>query len=319
MNQLSNLLYLDKVIYTDKTRFQHITFTERQMGLEQAPIVNFYLNGRLQFSSSDEYIYHSYLVTPALAASARQDNILIIGGGDGLALRDILQWQPKQVTLIDLDKELIQLFKKPEEKVPSSLAIKVLQLNGNSLNDPAVKLIYSDAFIAIDQLIQSKQSFDAIIVDLPDPSHPDLNKLYSVNFYARLKQLLAGDGLIAIQSTSPYHAKDAFISIGKTVKAANFKHVQQYHDNVPSFGEWGWTIAAKSGASPLNRIKQLGNFKVDQSWLTLPMLIGAFEFSNYYYENKKEIPINYLGNHTIYQLHQKAWRDQQGLEGAYVQ
>ena len=319
LNQLSNLLYLDKVVYTDKTRYQQLTFTERQMGLDQQPIINFYLNGRLQFSSSDEHIYHNYLVAPALAGSARQENILIIGGGDGLALRDVLSWQPKHVTLIDLDQELIELFKQPSQKLPPSLANKISYLNQRSLIQPNVELIYSDAFIAIDNLLKQQKSFDSIIVDLPDPSHPDLNKLYSVNFYARLKQLLAGDGLIAIQSTSPYHAKEAFISIGKTVKAAEFDHVQQYHDNVPSFGEWGWTIASKYGLSPLERLTALEKFQIKQQWLTLPMLIGAFEFSQNFYQQEKNIPINYLGNHTIYQLHQKAWRNQQGLENAYVQ
>ena len=219
LSQMSNLLYLDKVVYSDKTRFQQLTFTQRNMGPESGNIINFYLNGRLQFSSSDEFIYHSYLVNPVLAGSARHDNILIIGGGDGLALRDVLQWQPKHVTLVDLDTELMQLFKKPHEKLPNSLANEIEALNAASLRDERVNIISADAFIAIDTLLQSQQTFDAIIVDLPDPSHPDLNKLYSVNFYARLKQLLAGDGLIGIQSASPYHAKNAFIAIGKTVQA----------------------------------------------------------------------------------------------------
>ena len=319
LNNLSSLLYLDKVVYTDKTRYQQLNFTQRNMGLEQPAIINFYLNGRLQFSSSDEHIYHSYLVTPALAGSARHNKVLIIGGGDGLALRDVLAWQPEQVTLIDLDQELIDLFKNPDEKLPASLARQVTQLNQNSLSQDNVEVIYSDAFIAIDQLLKQHKSFDSIIVDLPDPSHPDLNKLYSVNFYARLKQLLAGDGLIAIQSTSPYHAKNAFIAIGKTVKAAEFNHVQQFHDNVPSFGEWGWTIASKSGLPPLQRLKNLEKFPVKQPWLTLPMLIGAFEFSENFYQHQESIPVNFLGNHTIYQLHQQAWRDQQGLNSAYKQ
>ncbi|GLX79565.1 polyamine aminopropyltransferase [Thalassotalea insulae] len=319
LNRLNNLLYLDKVVYSDKTRYQQLTFTERALGVEQAPIINFYLNGRLQFSSADEHIYHSYLVTPALAGSARQDNILIIGGGDGLALRDVLAWQPQQVTLIDLDHELIELFKSPAERLPQPLATRIAQLNQSALSKDNVKLIYSDAFIAINELIKQQQSFDAIIVDLPDPSHPDLNKLYSVNFYARLKQLLAGDGLIAIQSTSPYHAKDAFIAIGKTVKSAEFSHVEQYHDNVPSFGEWGWTIAAKMGNSPRQRLQQLTSFPVKQHWLTLPMLLGSFEFPNDFYHNKQNVPVNYLGSHKLYQLHQQAWQQQQGLNNAYSQ
>lgn len=319
LSQMSNLLYLDKVVYSDKTRYQQLTFTERNIGAMQKKVINFYLNGRLQFSSSDEFIYHSYLVNPVLAGSARHDNILIIGGGDGLALRDVLKWQPKKVTLVDLDAELINLFKSPTEQLPQQLANSIQELNEASLQDDRVEIISADAFIAIDNLLQNNQSYDAIIVDLPDPSHPDLNKLYSVNFYARLNQLLSGDGLIGIQSASPYHAKDAFIAIGKTVQAAGLSSVQQYHDNVPSFGEWGWTIASKNGASPLTRLKKLTKLPVTHHWLTLPMMVNAFEFSRDFYQNQAEVPINYLGSHAIYQLHQQAWQDQQGLNNAHLQ
>ena len=192
--------------------------------------------------------------------------------------------------------------------------MKISDLNENSLQDERVNILRSDAFITINDLLKSGQMFDAIIVDLPDPSHPDLNKLYSVNFYARLKQLLSGDGLIAIQSTSPYHAKDSFISIGKTLAAADFIHVQQYHDNVPSFGEWGWTIAAKVGASPLARLSKLEQLPIQHTWLNLDMLKAAFIFPNNFYHNKKNIAINTLGSHTLYQLHQKAWQNQQGIQ-----
>ena len=312
LNQMSNLLYLDKVLYSDKTRYQQVTFTERQLGSGKESIINFYLNGRLQFSSMDEHIYHSYLVSPVLAGSARHDNILIIGGGDGLALRDVLKWSPKNVTLVDLDSQLLDIFQQPEQHLPDTLANKIARLNALSLQDPRVNIIRGDAFIAIDELLSEAQVFDAIIVDLPDPSHPDLNKLYSVNFYARLNQLLAGDGQIGIQSTSPYHAKASFISIGKTVKAARFNHVQQYHDNVPSFGEWGWTIATKIGASPLVRLNKLDELPIPHSWLNLEMIKSAFIFSNNFYQDEDKIGINYLGSHTLYQLHQQAWLDQQG-------
>ncbi|MGL1955898.1 MAG: polyamine aminopropyltransferase [Colwellia sp.] len=317
LNQMNSLLYLDKVVHTEKTRYQQLTFTERHMGVisgkPQQNIINFYLNGRLQFSSIDEHIYHDYLVAPVMSASARQDNILIIGGGDGLALRDVLKYNPKKVTLIDLDSELINIFQSPHQYLPNRLAHQIAQLNQLSLQDKRTHIIRADAFIAINNLLENRQVFDAIIVDLPDPSHPDLNKLYSVNFYARLKQLLSGDGLISIQSTSPYHAKNSFISIGNTVAAAGFSHVQQYHDNVPTFGEWGWTIASKRGASPLARLSSLDNLLVAHSWLNLPLLKSAFFFPNSFYINKESIAVNTLGSHTIYQLHQKAWQDQQGI------
>lgn len=323
LNQMNSLLYLDKVVHVQKTRYQQLTFTERNMGLNstyaqsgnaQQSIINFYLNGRLQFSSIDEHIYHDYLVAPVLAGSARHDNILIIGGGDGLALRDVLKYTPTSVTLIDLDSELIDIFQSPKQYLNKNLARKISHLNKNSLQDKRVTILRNDAFITINELLKSGQVFDAIIVDLPDPSHPDLNKLYTVNFYARLKQLLAGDGLIAIQSTSPYHAKESFISIGKTLSAASFSHVQQYHDNVPSFGEWGWTIAAKTGASPLTRLNNLDKLPIKHSWLNLELLKTAFVFPNDFYQNEENIGINTLGSHTLYQLHQKAWQDQQGIQ-----
>ena len=319
LNQMNNLLYLDKVVYSDKTKYQQLTFTERNMGSEQGKVIGFYLNGRLQFSSSDEFVYHSYLVSPVLAGSARHKNILIIGGGDGLALRDVLQWSPEHVTLIDLDGELLDLFTEPHKNLPINLANQIIKLNHNSLQHKNVEVRKSDAFLEIDDLLASGKIFDAIIVDLPDPSHPDLNKLYSVNFYARLKQLLAGDGLIGVQSTSPYHAKESFISVQKTMEAANFSSVQQYHDNVPSFGEWGWTIASKMGASPLQRLNKLEKLPVEHFWLTLPMIKSAFEFPNDFYKNKPDVPVNYLGSHAIYQLHQNAWKDQQGLNNSYLQ
>jgi spermidine synthase len=321
LNQMSNLLYLDEVVYSSQTRYQQLNFTRRYMGQEEDQVINFYLNGRLQFSSNDEIIYHGYLVEPAMALSARQHKILVIGGGDGLALRDILTWQPQEVTLIDLDKELLNIFKQPDKHLPATLATTISQLNQGSLNDPRVHIIYDDAFLAINQLLAKNNSYDVIIVDLPDPSHPDLNKLYSVNFYARLKHLLNGDGIINIQSTSPYHAKNAFISIKKTLTAAGFTSVEQLHANVPSFGEWGWTLASKQGLAPSQRLKRLQaeQQQLMHPWLTLGLVRAAMEFPKNFYQRSDAVEVNYLGSHTIYQYHQQAWQKQQGLNEAHVE
>jgi len=304
--QMQNMLYLDKVVYQTQTPFQNLVFTERLLGGGYEPIYNFYINGRLQFSSLDEHIYHEFLVHPAMQASARHDHILIIGGGDGLALREVQKWQPTSVTLVDLDPHLIALFKQPEQFLPPHLADKIERLTQNSFNQPGVQVINDDAFIAIDRLLATQQTFDTIIVDLPDPSHPDLNKMYSVNFYYRLKHLLAGDGVITVQSTSPFHAKKAFISIGKTLQDAGF-NTQQYHQNVPSFGEWGWTIATKRGQAPLQRLADVQQLQVTTSWLTVPLLKAAFIFNKGFYEAMDQVKINYLGSNVLYQYHQQAW------------
>ena len=304
--QMQNMLYLDKVVYQTQTPYQNLVFTERLLGGGYEPIYNFYINGRLQFSSLDEHIYHEFLVHPAMQTSARHDNILIIGGGDGLALREVQKWNPSHITLIDLDPNLTALFKTPEKFLPPHLSDKIERLTQNSFNQPGVKVINDDAFIAIDRLLAKKQSFDTIIVDLPDPSHPDLNKVYSVNFYYRLKHLLSGGGVIVVQSTSPFHAQSAFISIGKTLHEAGF-NAEQYHQNVPSFGEWGWTIASKSGQKPSQRLTQFKQIDVPTKWLTLPLLTGAFEFNKNFYADKDKINVNFLGTNALYQYHQKAW------------
>ncbi|WP_028866598.1 polyamine aminopropyltransferase [Psychromonas hadalis] len=305
--QMQNMLYLDKVVYQTQTPYQNLVFTERQLGGGLEPIYNFYINGRLQFSSLDEHIYHEFLVHPAMQASNQHDNILIIGGGDGLALREVLKWHPKAVTLVDLDPNLVALFKDPKKVLPPHLATKVERLTADSFNDPRVTVINDDAFIAIDKLLQNKMVFDTIIVDLPDPSHPDLNKLYSVNFYYRLNNLLNADGVMVVQSTSPFHAQNAFISIAKTVNKANFTHVEQYHQNVPSFGEWGWTIATKMGASVSERLTRNKPLSVDTFWLTSELLQGSFVFNKGFYDNKEAVKINYLGSNQLYQYHQNAW------------
>ena len=298
------------MIYAKATRFQQLTFTERLRGNGLGPVHSLYINGRLQFSSSDEHIYHSFLVHPTLAASARHDKVLIIGGGDGLGLTQVLQWQPKHVVLMDLDEELVELFKNPASDMPEHLSDALLALNQNTLNDPRVQIMYDDAFNGVDKLLATEQKFDAIIVDLPDPSHPDLNKLYSDAFYLKLKELMSNDAALTIQSTSPYHAPNAFISIANTLELAGF-NVDQYHHNVPSFGEWGWSIATLGGKSARNRLNNMQQLPVNDPWLTPGLIHAAFEFPGNFYQNKSQIKPNVLGSSQLYQYHQQAWLENQ--------
>jgi len=309
----NNLLYKDKVIYSKATRFQQLTFTERLRGNGLPPIYALYINGRLQFSSIDEHIYHAFLVHPTLAASARHNKVLIIGGGDGLGLKQVLRWQPEQVTLLDLDAALVQLFKSPDTDMPDRLSRAMLALNGDAFNDSRVTVIHDDAFNGVDKLIATGVKYDAIIVDLPDPSHPDLNKLYSDYFYRKLQELMSHDGALTVQSTSPYHAQMAFISIAKTLALAGFD-VKQYHHNVPSFGEWGWSIATLSGKDAQHRLAELKALPIKDDWLTLGLVNGAFEFPANFYQGAANIKPNELGSLQLYHYHLQAWSETQGLE-----
>jgi spermidine synthase len=149
-------------------------------------------------------------------------------------------------------------------------------------------------------------------VDLPDPSHPDLNKLYSTYFYNRLRHLLSGDGVLAVQSTSPFHARKAFISVGKTLEEAGFKSVEQYRQNVPTFGEWGWTLGTKRGQPVSRRLEQVTQLNIPDPYVTLGLMQAAFEFPAGFYNASETIKANHLGSGVIYQYHREAWARDEG-------
>ncbi len=312
MSKMNNMLFRDEVVFAQASKYQNVIITQRAFTRAQLPITSLYINGHLQFASNDEEIYHGMLVQPPMLAAARTDNILIVGGGDGLALRDILKWDPKHVTLIDLDPTIVNLFQGKADDAPKWLNKRLKQLNHNALNDERVNIIYGDAFKMIESLSANGRYYDVIIVDLPDPNHPDLNKLYSDYFYGKLGQLLYADGAISIQSTSPYHAQKAFISVGKTLASVGFQ-TEQYHANIPSFGEWGWTIGTRSGLQPSERIQALGQSPVKHSWVGYQQILAAFVFSPNYYAELDSIKVNHLNTPTIYQYHSSGWRQGKGI------
>ncbi|MCF2902605.1 polyamine aminopropyltransferase [Pseudoalteromonas sp. OFAV1] len=310
MKNLSNVLYKDKVIYSQATKYQHLVLTERLSRNQPNAITDLYLNGRLQFSSVDEQIYHSMLVYPAMLASNRHDRVLIIGGGDGLALRDVLKWPVKHVTLVDLDGQLLNLFGNDvgDYDAPDEIRTRLTTLNNHSMSDPRADIRIADAFLEVEAMLAKGERFDTILIDLPDPNHPDLNKMYSDYFYNHVRQLLAPDGAVAVQSTSPYHAKKAFLSIAKTMKAAGFGYVEQYQQNIPSFGQWGWTIATTAGKSASQRIREINELPVPSRWVSKEYLLASFVFPNHFFEQVNTIEVNRLGSGTLYDYYRQAWQ-----------
>ncbi|MFT7560951.1 MAG: spermidine synthase [Flavobacteriales bacterium] len=312
MRGLNNTLFQDQVAYSKKTHFQYLTITERHLSARHPKVYSLYINGRLQFASNDEGIYHSMLTYPALLTSAKTNHVLVVGGGDGMAVRDILRWNPQSITLADLDGGMLALFKGEDTEAPKAISDKLLELNEGALLDERVTIIQGDAFKTVEQLVEDGKLYDTIIVDLPDPSHPDLNKLYSDYFYGKLKELLNGDGVVAIQSTSPFHAKKAFLSIGKTLAASGF-NTEQYHTNVPSFGEWGWTIGTKMGGSVTRRLAELDSLPVANEFISMPVINASFVFHPAFYSEIDTIDVNIMGSHATYQYHLSGWETGKGV------
>lgn len=222
-----NELYSDRVVYAKETPYQQIVVTKNKTD------IRLFLNGNLQFSSLDEYRYHESLVhIPMLNCDCR--NILLLGGGDGLAIRELLKYpQVENMTLVDLDPQITELARKNRH---------LNALNQSSLDNERLTILNQDAFVFLNN---SKKVYDLIIIDLPDPNNTSLSRLYSKEFYHLVKRNLDEDGRFVTQSTSPYYAKQAFWSIKQTVAAAGFKAIVPYHVNVPSFGEWGFILASR--------------------------------------------------------------------------
>jgi spermidine synthase len=220
-------LFGDEVVWSSSTPYQRLVVTRWKDDLR------LYINGNLQFSSRDEYRYHEALVHPALASLPWARHVLVLGGGDGLALREILRYpNVRSVTLVDLDPAMTGAFTRRAE---------LAALNRHAFADPRVKVVNADAAI---WLRQAGQVFDAAIVDFPDPSSFALGKLYSVPFYAMLARHVSENGLIVVQSTSPFFAPHAYWTIDATLRDVGL-HTAPYHAYVPSFGEWGFILAAR--------------------------------------------------------------------------
>jgi spermidine synthase len=222
-------LYADEVILARTSPYQRIVLTR------WADDLRLFLNGHLQFSSRDEYRYHEALVHPALSAHPSPRRVLVLGGGDGLAVREILRYPTvESVTLVDLDAQVTRLF------ADNPLLTAV---NAGALRDPRVRVVNADAFV---WLADTPETFDVAIVDFPDPHNFSLGKLYSRTFYRVLRARLAPGGRVALQATSPMFARRSFWCIVETVRSAGLP-ARPYHVYVPSFGEWGFVLA---GAEP---------------------------------------------------------------------
>jgi spermidine synthase len=247
--------YGDNIVVRESSDYQRVVVTAGPSG------VRLFLNGNLQFHSRDEYRYHEALVHPALLAHGAPRRVLVLGGGDGMAVREVLRHPSvEQVTLVELDPHMTRLFK----ELPLLSA-----LNAHSLSSPKLTIVNADAFTWLDA---NRDVFDAIVVDFPDPTNFSIGKLYSTTFYRLIDQHLAAEGFAVVQTTSPLIARRSFWTVVTTIEAAGLT-ATPYHAHVPSFGEWGFVIA---GRRPLRT--QAGPMPDGLRFLTPQGLPALFQF-----------------------------------------
>lgn len=247
-------MYADPIILAKDTRYQRIVLTSWKDDLR------LYLNGHLQFASRDEYRYHESLVHPGLSAAATRGRVLVLGGGDGLAVREILKYpEVQQITLVDLDEGMTQLFRTHP---------RLTELNAASLNDRRVTVVNADAFTWLDT---HATQFDFVVIDFPDPSNYHVGKLYTSAFYRLVKQHLAPGAFLVVQSTSPMFARQSYWSIVATLEGAGLR-TWPYHVYVPSFGDWGFVIAGEASYAPPRTLPN------GLRYLTVATLPSLFDF-----------------------------------------
>lgn len=283
-------LFEDDVILSEATPYQQITVTRFR------DRVRLYLDHAIQFDSLDEHRYHEMLVHPAMGLVARPHQVLILGGGDGMAAREVLRHNSVEtVTLVDLDPRVTALFRDHPELSP---------LNSGALSDPRVTILNRDAW----QFVETTQhGFDVIILDLPDPKNIALSRLYSREFYALVAERLNFGGLMVTQAGSPLFARQAFWSIARTLGATRnpqdpgeVLQITPYHAYVPSFGDWGFVMAAPAAPASKSPLLPEG-----LRFLTPEIWVGAQSFGGDV--SLVEADINDLQSHALIGYYLDGW------------
>ena len=300
--KLNSALYDYPVVLDTQSEYQRIVVTR------QKDDVRLYLDGALQFSSRDEDRYHEALVHPAMSAARNRERVLVIGGGDGLAVRELLLYDDvREIVVVDVDPKMTDLARNHP---------LLTGLNHNALNDERVTIINEDAFI---EVLNGPGRFGVAISDLPDPKNPSLSRLYTGTFYRGVRRVLPATGVLVVQSSSPYFAKRVYWCIARTVAAAGY-HTYPYHVWIPSFEAWGFVMATPAATETGTKKAGAPIPPMDVSSLRLSVktqsLTDAFMQSMFHFPKdmaaeaiKAPGEVNRMDNHMVVQYYGEAWRD----------
>ncbi len=279
-------LFEHPIVHAVTSPYQRIVITESESGFR------LFLNGNLQFHSGDEYRYHEALVHPALLLAEQPGRVLVLGGGDGLAVREILKHASvKQVVLVDLDPAMTGL---------SAEFAPLVELNKSSMHDPRLQVINQDAMTWLES---PGEPFDAVVIDFPDPNSFALGKLYTKRFYRLLQTRLAPDAAVAVQCTSPLIAPRSYWCILRTMEAAGFQ-VRPYHTAMPSFGVWGFALAR---TTPFEIPQEIPPALQEQLlYLNRPGMAALFDIPRDL--QPIDVEINLLNNQMLVHYYEEEWR-----------
>jgi len=211
---------IKKVLITKKTKYQDVQIVEfHDFGR------GLILDGLIQSTEADEFIYHESLVQPVMVTHPKPERVLIIGGGEGATLREVLKHERviNEVIMVDIDGELIELAKKYLDF-----------MHQGAFSHPKARVIISDGKEYVKALPSNQ--FDVVILDLTDPYGPEIaRELYSKEFYSEVKRILKDDGIMVTQAGSSFFYPKVYKYVLENI-AVNFPIVREYWVWVPSYG-----------------------------------------------------------------------------------
>lgn len=283
-------LYADPIIFAKTTPYQRLVVTQGRGGF------SLYINGALQLTSADEHRYHEALVHPAMALAISRGRsprrVLVLGGGDGLAVREVLKYPSvEEVTLVDLDPEVTRLAR---------VHPLFYEQNASALADARVRVVHADAMAWLAGDGNGRHgAFEVVLADFPDPSSFSVGKLYTTRFYRLVRRVMRPSGVLTVQATSPIYARRSFWCVARTLEAVGFS-VRPFHATVPSFGEWGYVLAA---STPFDAPVSLADIPL--RYLTPEVMRGMFAFGR----DTERIPaeVNRLSDQVLVRYYEEEW------------
>lgn len=277
------------IVHAQTSPYQRIVLTQSGNGFQ------LWLNGHLQFNSVDEYRYHEALVHPAFAVKPEAKRVLILGGGDGLGLREVLRYPTvESITLVDLDPAMTSLH----EHFPP-----LKTLAEDSFADPRVTVRNEDAYLWVGRNSRPENKFDLVLIDFPDPNSFSVGKLYTSRFYKLLRGHVADDAIVSIQCTSPLIAPQSYWCILRTMETAGF-HVRPYQATVPSFGVWGFALASPGEVSLPKQLAPAVAGRI--RFLNDEALRSLFELPADL--QPRDVEINRLDSQALVRYYEAEWR-----------
>ena len=215
-----------KVLFSYESRYQQIEIFESEFfGRVLA------LDGCVMTTDQDEFIYHEMLVHPGLLVHPKPSEVLIIGGGDGGTLREVLKHDVHKAVMVELDQAVVDAAK------------AYLPNHSTGFSDPRALVLYEDGYEFLKRT--PPESYDAIIVDSPDPVGP-AKALFTAEFYAEAERVLSSPGVLVVQAESPIYHAQTILQIKQNLVAA-FGESNFYTAPVPSYpgGFWCFGLAVK--------------------------------------------------------------------------